>query len=401
MGIAMTPQEVEQSLQVVRSTLPQFSRKIVLEIFRLRKIFKLMEAFNRVSRGNTGSKMVWNVFNKLPDVVPGVRLNNIVFPDHQYGEKAELDWRGYYSADSVHTWDMDLNGGPEKIYDIWGTKLAMLGEGIRQHLTGEFFRDGSVAASGDVWHGLDTIMQFTACQAGDRVALPSQTNYAGRSCVLAATGGNWTTAVPGAWNASLTTDWPMGKGDPKYDYYSPLGLNHHSSAWGTGVQTFKGNCEVLLRTAKVILERNGGLVPDAVQNTTLEGIPEDEIQNASGNPPLMHMLSSDLYLDFEAFFAARNYQFVPLPQMVELGFPGMMHLDGCLVDHDWTVDPQVGYGLSFGAMELRLAGQNDLVAIVGPINKPEEERQLAYVKSRGNFRWRPKCFAKYAHFTTA
>ncbi len=77
---------------------------------------------------------------------------------------------------------------------------------------------------------------------------PSDT-YAGLDTSLAAKGGSWGTS-------GGNTTWPIGRGGPEYDYFSPLIIDYTDTAWAATTKTWPNTCGEALRFGLHYAQKN-------------------------------------------------------------------------------------------------------------------------------------------------
>jgi hypothetical protein len=401
MAVPVTPQTVAENLQVVKTTIPQYMRTIIDETVRERYWLANMMRYGRFSYNNTGSAMVWNFLYKQIPVTAQVRPTNIIFPDGVYSDMLTLPWRGYFTTESIHYDDLRLNGGPERILDMSGLKMNAMSSSIKAKIAGELYVNGDATGNEDRFHGMGTFQKFGGtCLVGDKIKVPDPSGtYAGKSIALAGLGGTWSADGSTFPNAALGRDWPYGSGTSEYDALSTLGVNYTSTSW-TGTNTWVSTLEKVMRWTKAALIRRGAMERDSVEPKRIPGTPKDSIETVTGTPPLVNMLSGEMYQDVMNYFTGRNQQWVPLPSAVDLGFPDVINFDGMGIATDFDVPYGQGYLMSFGNMEIR-STYNDFIHAEDPVNKIEEQRILYLMRIHGNMRFRPKCFATYRAFAAS
>jgi hypothetical protein len=159
----------------------------------------------------------------------------------------QLPWSAYHYGEELHVLDVEQNMGAEQFIDI----VVNANKSVEKSFTDEWgyylFQDGSTASEEMPMYGLKSAWKYysaaTATAAAPRqgyegkVRLPSGT-YAGYNTALATLGGSWsgsngasTYTFTGGGGTATFLWWPEGRGDAKYDAWSPLIVNTSSQGW--------------------------------------------------------------------------------------------------------------------------------------------------------------------------
>jgi hypothetical protein len=94
---------------------------------------------------------------------------------------------------------------------------------IEEAFGDELYVDGNASGNEGRIHGFESWLGNSGAATNGYVATPSDT-YAGLSTTLGNYGGTWSTPP-------RNTNWPDGKGDPEYDFWSPLLVDYTDTAW--------------------------------------------------------------------------------------------------------------------------------------------------------------------------
>ncbi len=235
----------------------------------------------------------------------------------------------YYLADSVGLKERQLTEGyKEAFVKRINTCMTDLMDDIKNQLPRELYADGYASGNQDALIGFDSATGAGTVATGDLIAMPSDT-YGTLSTALGNYGGTWSdTAGATQFNATLSNDWPDGYGLDLYDFNSPKLVNWGGTAWGTGVETWAGNCERAIRTTLSWLSRNGG-------------------------KPDMVLMDSGMLRDVKNYFAAERQWLPPHEEATDLGFRDTLKLDGLILSDDFDCTPGVAYMLNTDEITLR------------------------------------------------
>lgn len=247
----------------------------------------------------------------------------------------QFAYGGFVVTDAVGFKEMKLmEGYPEALRKRFKTVAKDLADDMRNQFPAQMYVDGYASGNEDAILGFDSCTGFTTCASSDNIATPNDT-YGNLVTNLANYGGTWSDSGVAAqqYNATLSNDWPFGSGSDIYDFNAPKLVNWHSSAWGTGVQTWIGNCERAIRFTLAALKRNGG-------------------------KPDMLIMPSDFLLDLKNYFSAERQWMPPHEEGLDLGFADTLKLDGLMVTDDYDCTSATAYMLQSDKINLRSCDEN-------------------------------------------
>jgi len=374
MSTTVLPSTVEAGLQVVRSTAPKYWKGESDLTLRNRLAMALMEKYGVIElNANHGYVSVWTVKYKEPGVTPFTNRQDIQFTTTQNRIQLTIEPRYFKSTESISYHEAEQNAASDlQIIKLADKKIEDLKMAMQNAFCALFYNDGYTNTS---WfHGLESFMGTGTTVTADKVAQPSDT-YGGLSTALAAQNGTWSANLSTSPNANAATDWPFGKGDPQYDFISPLVLNTSSSSWENGTEWID-NCEEIMQYMKNAQTHRCGKMK-------------------STQSPYVHLLANDLFNDFESFLRPREQMTVPV-EAEEMGFAtDVWKMDGTWVTRDYDVTPGTGYYICPEMMEFFTA-KNQLFSFEGPVWSTPNQAYLMISICGGNYRFQPKFFGKYA-----
>lgn len=215
---------------------------------RKRPLLSMMSNRGRITGPNGGTFVEWPLFVQAKTPHPFDRSTppTYVAPDNL--RMPRLEWSAYQYGEQLHILDLEQNMGRERFIDLMENAEKSVDKAFSDEWPDLFYQDGSTAAGTSPLYGLKSALRYysaaTATAAAPRqgyegkVRLPNGT-YAGYDTTLGANGGNWagdnasTSYVSTASGTPTFLWWPEGKGDGKYDMWSPMVINTTSQAWGT------------------------------------------------------------------------------------------------------------------------------------------------------------------------
>ncbi len=376
----VVPTSVDEYIGLVKATAPKYFKKASDLTFRRRLWLQMLLKHGMVEYNASSHSCTWPVEYSQPELKQYGDSGDLEFNEHDALQQLTVDVRGYTATDRLTLKQKLMNMGGEQIDDLYRNKSKRLLKRVRQGLCAELYVDGNAANNGNRLMGIETFMADDGnTVAADRVANPSD-SYAGQTVALGAAGGggSWSSDLGTSPNATIGTDWPLGKGTTEYDYIAPLLANISSSSWAGNSTAWIDNCEEILRYVQIAQILRGAFDDDSTV-------------------PFLHMLSGNLYNDFLNFYSTRNRQAVPHAEAANLGFHNTMNLDGSMVHYEFDVTADVGYGICPNQMELFVMHEQ-LIVPVGPEWQMTKMGYLYLAYIFGNLRFQPKFFAKYKKY---
>lgn len=362
--------------QAIRNSAPQYLRGEIDNTVRQWFFLKFLEEAKRIKKNDNSHTINWLVKNRRPQIYT-TRGQRPQFVQSDNNTSLTIGRARLEGVDKIDRDTISVNQGPTQIVDLADSKIKGLIQSMTEAIATSLFQDAS--ADDSKIAGLDTIFQGVVSHNNDRVARPSDSaTYGGKSMKLGATGGSWSNRLASAarFNSGLTTDWPEGSGDPQYDYLAPKMFNY-TGAWQASGNTWKANCEMLMRRATVSINSLGG----------------------EGQAPGLHLLARGLYNEFQDSLVGRERLYVS-DYAKSLGFADTLQFEGAMIRHDFACPADSGYALNVNHLELSTVTKDALLYIDGPTWSIEEQAYLMLVGFHGNFRYNPKYFCKYGTWTT-
>ena len=359
--------------QAIKSTAPKYLPGYVDHTIRQRFLLAYLQKAGRFMFNVGGRDCTWNVKIRQPEIrsVNGQRSQFINSDVH---EQLTITHAHLEGTDAIDRNTMMVNKGDQAIVNLTQEKLDDLVTSLADTMCAQVYVDNT--SDTNQLTGLQTLMNPDVGANTDRVAVPAAgSTYGGKSMVLGAEGGSWTSTLAAArMNTAQLTDWPQGTGDPQFDFLSPKMFNYTGS-WSSGTNTWEVNCEKIMSRARVAIKALSG----------------------EGTAPALHMLSTELYNQLQDNLRIRE-RLKPSDYASKLGFEDTLSYEGAIVTYDYECPPNKGYAIN--PMEMSLYSVHDqLMYVDGPDWDIKEQAYLFLVGFFGNLRFNPKCFAEYGSYT--
>jgi hypothetical protein len=372
--------------RIANSTIKNYIREREVNTLRNRKLTALLKKKGRYSFGWSGTKMDWKVKFKRVKPVPSADGDILVFDRKDRHKTAELDWRGYAATDSMTKGEFLKNRNKEAIIRIYSTIAEDLMDDLEDQFGEEFYVNGYLPQNAKRLHGLDSFMswQYWAnTYPGSTVvawngAVQPQSVYAGLSCVPGYYGGTW--------NSGTLPDWPNGKGDTQYDFWSPIIVDYTDGLFGGGTTpaytgTWEQNC---------------------VDAISFGFIKAKKSKSAKGQLDVVFMDDEmyRLYLKAlrtkERIIVERTANESPL---IAMGFSDVVNQDGVDLTFEYGMPPDSAYGFNCDMMELR-SQQAQVFVPEGPDFDIASRSWRFSVDFYGNVVFNPKFQVKWVDGST-
>ena len=340
---------------------------------RSRLWLAMMEEYGVIEYNADGFDANWDVVYAQPEFSQYGDDDDVTFSNHRALKQATIDIRGYVGTDKLTLKQSLMNRGEGAIVKLLSNKAKQLVKAARDTMAGELYVDGNATGNTNRFHGILSFMGAGTCAATDRVAKCNDT-YAGLSTVQANYGGTWSSDLgTGNYpNATLATDWPDGKGDSKYDFFSPILANYSSTAWPSGGTTWADNCVDTLRAVAGWLRVNTG----------------DE------DVPVCFLLDKKMMRDFKTNRDPTLRTLVPHKASQDLGFEDVLTFEGCALKAEYNATAGVGYAVTTSMMEMFLLTDSLFDDNDSPKKDWETGNYLFKLHNFGNMRFQPKYFAQ-------
>jgi hypothetical protein len=308
---------------VVKEAAPLYLKGRADNTIRNRLLLMLLAQHGRIKYNANSHKLYWNVKAGQRVIESYGDEGVIQFTRSDLHEQLNVDWRGYVMTDKMTKKQKLMLGGMSAIINRYSETAEDILDDLQDGFCGELFIDGYAAGNENRIHGLESFFATGTTVAGDRIAKPDDT-YGGHNTDVADRGGTWSTSLTTANNADLANDWPDGNGDADYDWNSPKVVNWSSNAWGTGSTAWEDNCERVLAQATCWSQQTGG----------------------KRGRPTLYMLASDMFYRYQNKMRAKYRIQVPHQQANDLGFSDVLNQDGVMIQADFDVPAETGYGLN-------------------------------------------------------
>ncbi len=369
--------------RVANTTIQQYIKGAEDNIMRNRIILAMMREKGRISFNHGGTKLNWKIKFKRAPVQGYADGDTLTFSRHDRWKEAILDWRGYNAQDSVTKMERLQNKGPEQIVNLYSELTVSLMDDMEENFADELYVDGNATGNSKRIHGLESFFGNSGAGTKSPIAKPSDT-YAGLSTVLGNYGGSWTST--GSTADSGVGDWPSGQGDAHYDFFSPLIVDYTSAVatsaaagtngWAATTKTWPNTCKEALRYGIIKGKRN---------------------KSKKGALDLI-LLDGELYRQFETKLDDAERLMVRRGDKkggtYALGFEDTINFDGCDISWEYGVPVTLGYGWSFGNMELRSL-QGQLFVPETPDYDIASKSERFSIDFFGNLQCNPRNFVKF------
>jgi hypothetical protein len=351
---------------VVNTTIANYIRGEENNILRNRKLTAIMREKGRISLNWSGTKMDWKVRYRRGAIQGFSHADTMSFKPVDRWKTAELEWRGYNTTELMTKLDRLKNASTQAIINTYSELAKSLLDDMEEAFGDELYIDGNAAGNSKRIHGIESFMGAGA-SIGGLVRQPNDT-FAGLSTNLGFYGGNW------------TGDWPTGKGDAHYDFWSPLLVDYTGSGWAASTKTWPNTCLEALRFATI----------KTMKNKTPKGRLD------------MHLLNDEMYrqaleaVDSKVRINAQHN--ASNSTLVKLGYTDVFNYDGVDVTFEYGTPVNTGYGFNCDQMHL-CSMQNALFVPDGPDWDIASKAWRLSLDFFGNCRWNCRYFHKLFNYT--
>ena len=367
--------------RVINSTIRDYIRQEEVNILRNRKLTALLKKRGRITFNHSGIAMDWKIRYRRTPMVGFATGDTVTFTPQDQDKTAVLSWRGYSAADALTKGEYLQNRSTEAIIKIFESRNKRLLEDVEDQFGEQFYVDGTAAANVKFMHGIESFMGTSTATgvANAGVATPSG-SFAGLSC------------VPGNYGGSYTGTWPNGKGDPEYEFWSPLLVDVGNDMFVPG------------GTTPGVTNRLWNFADSAGNSVALEAV-SFAIIKSKKSPSNRGML--DLFLLGEEAYR----QYLPRlrskerivvnnnnSELVSLGFADTIQQDGKDITWEYGLPAGViGYGINLDQMEL-CSQQATVWVPEGPSFDDASKTWRWSVDFFGNTRWNPRYQVKLRNY---
>ncbi len=354
----------------VNTTLKDYIKGEEIQILRNRKMPAMMKSKGRMKFNCSGRSFVWRARYRR-GLMQGFAISDtLTFPQIDRWKIAELPWRGYAMGEAMTKLERLQNKGKEAIINVYSDLAETMMEDMNESFSEEFYVDGNATGNGKRFHGIESFLS-TSGQTRPYISNPNDT-YAGLSCTLGSYGGTWT--------SSSGMVWPSGRGDPQYDFWSPICVDYTATDWEAATKTWPNTCLEALTFGIIKTQRSRS------QKGSLDTI----------------VLDGELYRRF--IDRLREMSRLQIQSnssnstLVKLGFTDVQNYDGVDVTWEYGLPAAVGYGFNFDECELRSL-QPSLFVPTGPDYDIASQSYRFSIDGFGNLKFNPRNFLKLAAYT--
>lgn len=355
--------------RVVNTTIKKYIRGEEINILRNRKLTAMMKAKGRISFNESGRLLDWKTRFRR-GTMQGFAINDtLTFPQIDRHKTAELPWRGYATGEAMTKLERLQNKNMEAIVKVYDGLSRSMMEDMEENFSEEFYVDGNATGNGKRFHGIESFLG-TSGVTRPFVSDPSDT-YAGLSSVLGTYGGTW------------SGTWPSGRGDPQYDFWSPILINYtdsNAAGWAASTKTWANTCLEAIRYGIIKSQRSRS------KKGALDTI----------------MLEGELYRQFVEALSEKQRIVVQSNSsnstLIKLGFTDVQNYDGVDVTWEYGMPADTGYGFNFDEAEL-LSLQGQLFVPTGPDYDIASQSYRFSIDCFGNLKFCPRSFLKFKNYT--
>lgn len=345
---------------VASVTIPQYLRQEIDATLRNYKMLALLQAKGRISFNNSGTRVEWPVRFRQNSMRPYSDGSGLQFSRQNRHQRAIVDWGAYIMEESISRMDMLQNAGDAALIKLATGKSETIIREMKEQFHTQFYVDGNASGNEDKIDGFETFLGNSGAATNGFIANPNST-YAGLSCTLGTYGGTWSTT-------SSASDWPRGRGDVNYDFWSPIIVDYgHATGWEISTATWAARCESAIRFG----------LTHAARNQSKEGMVDGVF------------LESELWRQYKNLMSGKERIVVNRgdgQSLVSLGFTDVMNQDGAEITSEYGIATGVGYGLNFDDMEL-MSMNSDLFNFVGPNWSTEHDAHLMFCAFNGQLKF--------------
>jgi hypothetical protein len=371
--------------RIVNSTIANFIREEQINILRNRLFTAMLKKRGRITYSWSGTLMDWKVRYRRAPMVGFADGDTVTFSRQDRDKTAKIDWRGFSAADQMTKGEFLQNRSNEAIIKLFDTRTTLLLQDVEDQFCETFYTDGSLAANSKMQHGNETFLSYANQAIGNGAMLPTAT-YAEINCALGAYGGSW--------SQQGNLQWPSGRGDASYDFWSPLVIDVGDTMWGTSakwgtVGTTPGSC----------VEAVAFAIIKSKKSPSLQG----ELD--------CFILNDEAYRQYISQLRAMQRIVISgqISELIGMGFANTVQQDGgkdVTWEYGLPTSSQlgngigvIGYGFNFDQIELR-SQQSQVWVPEGPSFDDATKSWRWSIDFFGNTCWNPKYQLKLLNFTT-
>lgn len=380
--MATTATSVEFS-RIINTTIRNYLRIEEDCVIRRRLLLAMLKSKGRILYRQGGDGFQWQVRFRRAKAQTNNGMQVLAFQAENRWQRAFLDYQGYAITDAMPKREQLKNQSAAALISVYKRLIPLLMEDLEDQFSEEIYIDANAANNGYRMSGLETMFETNGtinvtsgaqrtANAADPCGYPNST-YASLSTALGSFGGSW---GEGTAQSTISTTWPSSRGDPEYDFWSPVIVNYTSSAFGQTAwwteSTSVGNAVVATRFAIQKMKRNSkATIPLVLMDNDLYRLYLD------GLTSLQRVIVSTEGLKARQF-----------------GFADSTYQDGAEITSEYGIPPAVGYGIDLESMQL-MSMQGQLFEAEGPEYDMSTRSSRVAVDCLGQFKFKtPRAFFK-------
>jgi hypothetical protein len=380
--VATTATSAEFS-RIINTTLRNYLRIEEDGVIRRRLLLAMLKSKGRILYKQGGDGFQWQVRFRRAKMQTNNGMQVLSFQAENRWQRAFLDYQGYAITDAMPKREQLKNQSAAALIQVYKRLLPLLMEDLEDQFSEEIYVDSNAAGNSYRMSGLETMFETNGtvnittggqrtANSADVVGYPNST-YANLSTSLGAFGGAWGESVA---QTTIATTWPSGRGDPEYDFWSPVIVNYTSSAFG---QTTWWSFSSAVGNAKT---------------ATRFGIRKMK-RNSKDTIPLV-MMDDMLYNEYLESLDSQQRIIVTDQQTraKQFGFMDSIYQDGAEITSEYGIPSGVGYGIDLESCQL-MSMQGQLFEGEGPEYDMSTRSSRVAVDCLGQFKFKsPRAFFK-------
>src|SRR5262245_32877912 len=173
---------------ILNTTIRNYIREREQDTLRNRKLLAKLQANGKISYNWSGDQAEWRIEFKRNNIQGMADADVLTFPRIDRFKKANLDWRGYASTDSVTKKEKLMNAGTQAIINRYTEVTDLLMTDIEEGFSQELYIDGNASGNDKRIHGIESFFAIATSAvtgitaAGEIIGTPllaPSDNYAG------------------------------------------------------------------------------------------------------------------------------------------------------------------------------------------------------------------------------
>ena len=369
--------------RIINTTLRNYLRIEEDGVIRRRLLLAMLRSKGRILYKQSGDGFQWQVRFRRAKMQVNNGMQVLSFQAENRWQKTFLDYQGYAITDAMPKREQLKNQSAAALIQVYKRLLPLLMEDLEDQFSEEIYVDANAAGNTYRMSGLETMFETsgtinigTGAQRSRNVADPTcspSSTYANLSTALGAFGGAW---GEGVLQSDIAHTWPSGRGDPEYDFWSPVIVNYTSSAFGNTVwwsfSSAVGNAKTATRFGIRKMKRN-----------SKDTIPLVLMDDMLYNEYLESLDSQQRIIVDQQDTRAKHF-----------GFRDSIYQDGAEITSEYGIPPGVGYGIDLESCQL-LSMQGQMFEGEGPEYDMSTRSSRVAVDFLGQFKFKsPRGFFK-------